>query len=105
MTLGARFLTPALMLLFPLVSAAQASKVASVEKVVDGVWMATTDQGVNAGWFVVGDEVIAVDAGNDAATGKAILDKIQETAGKPVRYLVVTHAHGDHAGGAAPFMA
>lgn len=102
---GARILIPALLLLFPLVSAAQASKVTSVEKVVDGVWMAQTDQGVNAGWFLIGDEVIAVDSGSDAATGKALLEKIQETAGKPVRYLVITHAHGDHAGGAAPFVA
>ena len=100
-----RSLTPALLLMSPGISQAQASKVTSVEKVVDGVWMAQTDQGVNAGWILVGDEVIAVDAGNDAATAKVLLEKIQETAGKPVRYLVITHAHGDHAGGAATFAA
>jgi glyoxylase-like metal-dependent hydrolase (beta-lactamase superfamily II) len=100
-----RSLTPVLLLLSPVVSQAQASKVTSVEKVVDGVWMAQTDQGVNAGWILVGDEVIAVDAGNDAATAKVLLEKIQETAGKPVRYLVITHAHGDHAGGASAFVA
>lgn len=102
---GARILIPALLLLFPLASAAQAAKITSVDKVVDGVWMAQTDQGVNAGWFLIGDEVVAVDAGNDATVGKALLDKIQETAGKPVRYLVITHPHGDHAGGTAPFIA
>jgi glyoxylase-like metal-dependent hydrolase (beta-lactamase superfamily II) len=100
-----RSLIPAFLLLSPVVSQAQASKVTSVEKVVDGVWMAQTDQGVNAGWILAGDEVIAVDAGNDAATAKVLLEKIQETAGKPVRYLVITHAHGDHAGGAAAFVA
>jgi cyclase len=100
-----RSLIPVLLLLAPLVSEAQASKVTSVEKVVDGVWMAQTDQGVNAGWILAGDEVIAVDSGNDAATAKALLEKIQETAGKPVRYLVITHAHGDHAGGASVFVA
>lgn len=99
-----RSLIPAFLLLSPVASQAQ-SKVTSVEKVVDGVWMAQTDQGVNAGWILVGDEVIAVDSGNDAATAKALLEKIQETAGKPVRYLVITHAHGDHAGGAATFVA
>ena len=99
-----RSLIPAFLLLAPVVSEAQ-SKVTSVEKVVDGVWMAQTDQGVNAGWILAGDEVIAVDAGSDAATAKALLEKIQETAGKPVRYLVITHAHGDHAGGAATFVA
>jgi glyoxylase-like metal-dependent hydrolase (beta-lactamase superfamily II) len=100
-----RSLIPAFLLLSPVVSEAQSSKVTSVEKVVDGVWMAQTDQGVNAGWILVGDEVIAVDAGNDAATAKVLLEKIQETAGKPVRYLVITHAHGDHAGGASVFVA
>jgi len=99
-----RSLVPAFLLLSPVVSQAQ-SKVTSVEKVVDGVWMAQTDQGVNVGWILVGDEVIAVDSGNDAATAKALLEKIQETAGKPVHYLVITHAHGDHAGGASTFVA
>ena len=100
-----RGLIPASLLLLPVVSEAQSSKVTSVEKVVDGVWMAQTDQGVNAGWILVGDEVIAVDAGNDEATAKVLLEKIKETAGKPVRYLVITHAHGDHAGGASVFVA
>jgi glyoxylase-like metal-dependent hydrolase (beta-lactamase superfamily II) len=102
---GVRILLPALLLLFPIVSQAQPSRVTSVEKVADGVWMATTDQTSNVGWFLVGDEVVVVDAGADAATGKALLDKIQETAGKPVRYLIITHAHGDHAGGTGVFVA
>lgn len=102
---GARILLPALLLLFPIVSEAQPSRVTSIEKVADGVWMATTDQTSNVGWFLVGDEVVVVDAGADAATGKALLDKIQETAGKPVRYLIITHAHGDHAGGTGVFVA
>ena len=102
---GARILLPALLLLFPIVSEAQPSRVTSVEKVAEGVWMATTDQTSNVGWFLLGDEVVVVDAGADAATGKALLDKIQETAGKPVRYLIITHAHGDHAGGTGVFVA
>ncbi len=102
---GARILLPALLLLFPVVSEAQPSRISSVEKVADGAWMAMTDQSSNVGWFLVGDQVVVVDAGSDAATGKAVLDKIQETAGKPVRYLIITHAHGDHAGGTGVFVA
>lgn len=105
MRLGARILIPALLLLSPIVSEAQPSRVTSVEKVAEGIWMATTDQTSNVGWFLVGDEVVVVDAGADAATGKALLEKIQETAGKPVRYLIITHAHGDHAGGTGAFVA
>ena len=103
---GARILLPALLLLFPFVSEAQPSRLTSVEKVAEGIWMATTDQTSNVGWFLVGEEVVVVDAGGDAATGKALLDKIQETtAGKPIRYLIITHAHGDHAGGTGVFVA
>jgi glyoxylase-like metal-dependent hydrolase (beta-lactamase superfamily II) len=102
---GARILLPALLLLFPIVSQAQPSRVTSVEKVADGVWMATTEQSSNVGWFLVGDEVVVVDSGADAETGKVLLEKIRETAGKPVRYLIITHAHGDHAGGTGIFVA
>jgi len=106
MRLGTRILLPALLLLFPFVSEAQPSRVTSVEKVAEGIWMAATDQSSNVGWFLVGEEVVVVDAGSDAATGKALLDKIQETtAGKPIRYLIITHAHGDHAGGTGVFVA
>jgi cyclase len=100
-----RGLVPALLLLFPIAAGAQTPKVTSVQKVVEGVWMAQTSQGSNVGWFLVGDQVVAVDAGSDAATGHAVLEKIQETAKKPVRYLVVTHPHGDHGGGAGAFAA
>src|SRR5262245_16661554 len=81
------------------------SQVTSVESVVDGVWMARTSKEVNSGWFLLGDQVVAVDSGSDEATSKELLGKIKETAGKPVRFLVITHAHGDHAGGIGPFVA
>lgn len=103
-----RILPLVLLALLPGRLAAQAqaaSKVLTVESLADGVWQAETDEEVNAGWFLLGDAVVAIDCGPDEATGKAILQKIAETAHKPVRYLIITHAHGDHAGGAAPFVA
>jgi len=93
------------MLMLAGVSRGQSSKVGAVQKVAEGAWTVTTDQSSNASWFTLGDEVVAIDAGGDAATGKAILEKIQETAGKPVRFVIITHAHGDHAGGLGPFVA
>jgi glyoxylase-like metal-dependent hydrolase (beta-lactamase superfamily II) len=100
----ARRLFPVLSLLFPAFAIAQGQKVGNVEKVAEGVWMAPTESGSNAGWILIGEEVVAIDAGGDAATGKALLEKIRETTGgKPVRYLIVTHAHGDHGGGAGAF--
>jgi len=77
-----------------------------VEKLADGVWAGIPDKGANVGWFVIGDGVIAVDAGGDNATGEAILKAIAEsTGGKPVKAVVITHAHGDHAGGVRAFAA
>ncbi len=77
-----------------------------VEKLADGVWAAAPEKGANVGWFLLGDGVIAVDAGTDVATGQAILQQIAETTGKkPVRAIVLTHSHADHSGGVRAFVA
>ncbi len=77
-----------------------------VEKLTDGVWAATPEKGANVGWFLLGDGVVAIDSGADAANGAEILKAIAETTGgKPVRSLVLTHAHADHSGGARAFAA
>jgi glyoxylase-like metal-dependent hydrolase (beta-lactamase superfamily II) len=75
------------------------------QKLADGVWAAQPERGANVGWFVFGGSVVAVDAGADAAVGREILRKIAETAGKPVRHLILTHVHSDHSGGARAFLA
>ena len=78
----------------------------NVEKVADSVWAARPDKGANVGWFLLGDGVVAVDSGADAATGQEILRQIAEsTGGKPVRMLILTHSHADHSGGARAFVA
>jgi cyclase len=78
----------------------------AVQKLVDGVWAAQPAKGSNVGWFLYGDGVVAVDSGGDAATAKDILNQIaQTTGGKPVRHVVLTHAHADHSSGARAFVA
>ncbi|HEV8611228.1 MAG TPA: MBL fold metallo-hydrolase [Thermoanaerobaculia bacterium] len=77
-----------------------------VQKLADGVWAAQPERGANVGWFLYGDGVVAVDSGGDAAMGQEILKQIAVTTdGKPVRYLVLTHAHADHSSGARAFVA
>jgi cyclase len=76
------------------------------EKIADGVWAAQPEKGANVGWFLLGDGVVAVDSGADAANGTQILKSIAETTGgRPVRTLILTHAHADHSGGARAFAA
>jgi cyclase len=87
-------------------AAPAASETVSAQKIADGIWAAVPAKGANVGWFLLGDGVVAVDSGGDGATGQEILKKIAETTGnKPVRLLVLTHAHGDHSGGARAFAA
>jgi cyclase len=100
-----RAATLVLVLAFPALSAVAQTKLA-VQKVADGVWAAQPEKGANVGWFLYGEGVVAVDSGIDNATAKEILRQISETTGgKPVRYLVLTHAHLDHTSGARAFVA
>lgn len=77
-----------------------------VQKLADGVYAGSPEKGANVGWFVLGDGVVAVDSGGDSASANDILKAISETTGnKPVRALILTHSHSDHAGGARAFAA
>jgi glyoxylase-like metal-dependent hydrolase (beta-lactamase superfamily II) len=86
-------------------SAQPAQNKIAPEKLAEGLWATPTPGGANVGWFTLGDDVIAVDAGATPDVGRALVDEIQKTTGKKPRYLVVTHAHRDHAGGVAAFAA
>ena len=95
-----------LVLLVAAASPLVAQETLRVQKLADGVWAAEAAKGANVGWFLLGDGVVAVDSGGDAAMAKDILKQIAETTGnKPVRLLIMTHAHADHSSGARAFVA
>lgn len=95
----------ALILALPALALSAQTKLA-VQKLADGIWAAQPDKGANVGWFLYGDGVVAVDSGGDTATAKEMMRQIAETTGgKPVRYLVLTHAHADHTTGTRAFVA
>jgi cyclase len=79
---------------------ASAQATLQVDKISEGIWAAQPSEGANVGWFVSGDGVVVVDAGATPAIARALLEKIAETAKKPVKVLVLTHSHKDHVGGA-----
>lgn len=93
----------------------------SVSRLAPGVYMVNALGGFNPLFVEFKDFVLAAEAPApgwtleavpaDAQPGASTLSeefirKIKETVpGKPIKYLVVTHAHSDHAGGARAFIA
>ncbi len=59
----------------------------------------------NAGFVVTQDGVLVVDALGTPALGRRMIASIRKVTDKPIRYLVITHAHPDHFYGASALAA
>jgi glyoxylase-like metal-dependent hydrolase (beta-lactamase superfamily II) len=57
----------------------------------------------NAGFIVTGEGVIVIDTLGTPKLGKRLLATIATVTDEPVRYVIVTHNHPDHAYGTAAF--
>jgi glyoxylase-like metal-dependent hydrolase (beta-lactamase superfamily II) len=74
------------------------------EKLVDGVYRITG--GYVALAVDMKDHVVVLESGQNEARGLAVLAEARRVIpNKPIRYLVNTHAHFDHASGLGPFAA
>jgi cyclase len=77
--------------------------------VADGVWFAVGTGVVSAesnhAIVELGDAVLVVDAGTSPAAAWALLHELPRVTRKPVKWLVVTHMHYDHAHGTQSFPA
>lgn len=57
----------------------------------------------NAGFVVTDDSVVVIDSLGTPALGLRMIKTIQSVTDKPIKYLIVTHNHPDHAYGAIAF--
>ncbi|KPJ87197.1 MAG: hypothetical protein AMJ53_18525 [Gammaproteobacteria bacterium SG8_11] len=57
----------------------------------------------NAGFVVTSEGVVVIDALGTPLLGKRLIATIRSITDKPIKYLIVTHNHPDHAYGASAF--
>jgi glyoxylase-like metal-dependent hydrolase (beta-lactamase superfamily II) len=76
-----------------------------VEKLADGVWYFTTPNARN--WAVeFADHIVVVEGIGSEARSLAAIEEIKKAIpNKPIRYVINTHAHYDHAGGLRTYVA
>ena len=60
-------------------------------------------QGGNIAFLVTRKGVLVVDAGATPQNGKSIVEAIRSITRKPIKYVILTHLHGDHVNGVAGF--
>jgi glyoxylase-like metal-dependent hydrolase (beta-lactamase superfamily II) len=76
----------------------------SSEKLSDGMWLVTGGYAAIVADF--NDHIVVVEGGqNDQRSAAVIAEAKKLVPGKPLRYVVNTHAHFDHAGGLRAYVA
>ena len=70
-------------------------------EVAPGIYLLTgvdSKMPVGATGLMVGDEYVVLIDDSFAQLGPALLEKVEELAGRPADFIINTHAHGDHTG-------
>lgn len=67
-----------------------------VTEVAPGLYFQYHHQESNNAWLVTDDGVLVIDARQHPRRGEELLAAIRKTTDKPIRWVVNTHAHGDH---------
>jgi glyoxylase-like metal-dependent hydrolase (beta-lactamase superfamily II) len=82
----------------------EGGQAAKSERLGNGVWQITA--GLNSVLVEFSDHLVVVEGlGNDARSHAVMAEVKRLVPSKPIRYLVNTHAHFDHAGGVRAFAA
>lgn len=112
MTIWIRTLGAAFALLFAVYAHGQASGQGEVEEknipikvteVAPGLFFQYHHEESNNAWLVTNEGVLVIDTRQHPRRAEELLAAIRKTTDKPVRWVVNTHAHGDHYFGNAVF--
>jgi glyoxylase-like metal-dependent hydrolase (beta-lactamase superfamily II) len=79
-----------------------------IEQLADGVFVIQNVAGQNQNTLAVAfkDYIVAVEAPGSSAGADEVIKRIKTAIpGKPIRYVAMTHHHGDHIGGLRSFIA
>jgi glyoxylase-like metal-dependent hydrolase (beta-lactamase superfamily II) len=81
---------------------------AEVEKLADGVYVVHNVAGQNQNTLAVEfkDHIVGVEAPGSSEGAEQVIERIKEVIpNKPIRFIAMTHHHGDHIGGLRSFIA
>ena len=67
-----------------------------LKQVAADLYFFYNDASSNSAFLVTDAGVLVIDSGQHPADGRALLERIRKVTDKPVRWLINTHAHGDH---------
>lgn len=76
-----------------------------LKEVAPGLYFLYDDISSNSGFLVTDEGVLVVDSRQHPVHGRDLIERIRKVTDKPIKWVVVTHAHGDHYYGNPAFKA
>lgn len=85
------------------ISIVKSQEVTNYIEVSDNLYVISDTDGGNVAFLVTKKGIVVVDAGGTPNTGERIVSIIKSISDKPIKYLILTHFHGDHINGISAF--
>lgn len=77
----------------------------AVKKVAEDLYFFFDYAGSNSVFLVTNDGVLVIDTRQHPRAGQGLIGEIRKITGKPIRFVINSHFHGDHTFGNAAFQA
>lgn len=81
----------------------KSQEIADYIEVSDNLYVISNTDGGNVAFLVTRKGIVVVDAGGTPNNGEKIVSIIKSVSDKPIKYLILTHFHGDHINGISSF--